>query len=261
MQPAVAPPQAPPTDVSFSALFEETWRLVKKHPVPLLVLPVLLGVITGAGNTRPRYSAGTGAFPSNPLVLLPFFALLGALALVALVLIVLANAWVSLVTTRAALDAIQTGREPDLGASVRAVGSGFWSALGTLLLSLLVVIVAFICLVVPGFIALAGLWPIVSIILVEGQGGAAALRRAWDLTKGHKWTVFGFGLVVLLCGGVASAILGAFPLVGGALGGVASGAASGFLLVAAAVFYTRRVAATSPPPAPPAASVSAPPAW
>jgi len=102
---------------------------------------------------------------------------------------------------------------------------------------------------------------LVAIDMPGGEEFVVALRRAWDLTKGHKWTVFGFGLVVLLCGGVASAILGAFPLVGGALGGVASGAASGFLLVAAAVFYTRRVAATSPPPAPPAASVSAPPAW
>jgi len=248
-------------DVTFSALFEETLRLVKAYPIPLLGLPILLGIFTSAGNAKPQYKYTPTTFP-NPLEYLPFYALIGLLALVAIALLLLASAYVALVTTRAALDAGATGSAPDLGAAMRGIKPQYSSGLGTFVLWVIAVVVGFILLIVPGFIVLSGLFPTVAVVVAEGRFGTEALRRAWNLTNGHKWTIFLFGLVVLLASGVASAILGIIPLIGNVLGGIVSGAANGFLLVAAVVFYQRQTAST--PEAVPSVDVppaAAPPAW
>lgn len=222
-----------------SSLLRETLRLVRAYPLPLLGLPVLLGVVTGGGN-----GGGPPPSPSAVLALLPFVALA---ALVAIVLVALASVAVALVVTRAALDAVATAREPDLGSAWRGVQGGYWGAFGTFVLWFLAIAVGLILLVAPGVFLVVAWFPIAAVVVSEGLHGSSPFGRAWALTLGHKGQLF-----IVLLAGAAVAIAGAIllrwiPILGGALSGAVSGAVNGALLTAGAVFYARASARPTAP--------------
>ncbi|MEA3199134.1 MAG: hypothetical protein QOE90_562 [Thermoplasmata archaeon] len=206
------------------ALLTETWELVKAHPVTLLLPFALLGLIGGSGRSRGMYGAPPNMTPANWLAYLPFFALLGIVALAILVLLFLAYVIVSLMTTRAALVATRENRELDFGEQWREIQPLFVPTIGTALLWGLAVVVGLILVIVPGLIVITALLPWVTVVVAEGKTGTDALRRAWDLTKGHRWPLFGSWFLVALAGGIGSAILSPLPIVGGALGGIVNGA-------------------------------------
>lgn len=85
-------------------------------------------------------------------------------------------------------------------------------------------VIGFILLIVPG-IVLAVFWAVAAPVLVaENRGVFASLERSADLTKGHRWALF--GLLVIYA--VLSWIIGiVVAVVGGALGALATGAMSG----------------------------------
>lgn len=60
---------------------------------------------------------------------------------------------------------------------------------------LLAILAGFILLLVFAFL-LTRLWVTVPVIAVERPGVIAALRRSWNLTRGHAWRVFGIILVM-----------------------------------------------------------------
>jgi membrane-anchored glycerophosphoryl diester phosphodiesterase (GDPDase) len=70
------------------------------------------------------------------------------------------------------------------------------------------------------------------VILAERRG-IGAIRRAWDLTRGHGWRLVGvyllFGLVALVLSGAVGAVAG---LIGVLLSGGAAGVTAGTILVA-----------------------------
>lgn len=203
------------------SLLEETWSLVRAHPVSLLLPFVVLGLIGGSGRRGPTYRYAPG---TPPLELLPFYAFLGLVGLVVVVLLFLAYVAATLMTTRAAFVATQQNRDLDFGEQHRETRSLFVPTIGTTLLWLLAVVVGFILLIVPGFIVLTALLPWTAVVVAESRSGVDALRRAWDLTRGHRWSLFLTILVMGILSIVASALVGWIPLVGGALSGAVSGA-------------------------------------
>lgn len=204
-----------------TALLAETWATIRAHPLPLLLPLVILGLLAGSGS-RDR---GMRFDPSTPpLEYLPFFALLGMLALAVIVLLFLAYCYATLMTTKAAFAASQQNRDMDLGEAFRESSPLLVAGIGTFLLWALVVIVGFILLVVPGFIALAGLVPAAAVLVAEGQTGTGALRRAWELTKGHKGKLFGALALLFLANIVVDALVGWIPFLGGPIAGAANGA-------------------------------------
>lgn len=246
-------PATPP--LTLSRILEETRRLLEARPLELLLPLVLLGLITSGGDAGPRFGADDvdfdDPFPSL-LFLIPFFALFGLIALIIFVLVFLAYTLASLVTTDIALAQLRGGAAPTWSASFSDVKTRFWPAAGTFALYALVLLVGFLLLVVPGFIAMAGLFPLAVVVVAERQTGPDALRRAWDITKGHKGTTF---LLILLgvVANIVAGILSVIPIIGNAIAGALNGAIFAALLVAAVVFY-HHVA-----PAPAAPPVAAPP--
>lgn len=192
-----------PLDRRAGVLLRETYAILRAYWV--IALPfVLLGLVTGTGSPgRPMATMDETPSVDEVLRLLPFFAILGVLALLAFLL-------------------------------------------------------GLVLLVVPAFIVLSALFPLMVIVVAEGKGGGAALSRAWDVTRGERMPLF----LVLLAGiGVdvaASILLGWIPIVGGGLVGVVSGLVSVGYAVAAALGHHRKVegpASSAPPLAavPPAA--------
>lgn len=246
-------------DLTVSGLTRQAIELLRGHPLPLLLPPVLVALLTGGGNQGGTRFDARDLDPASfdPLSTIPFYALvagivvavIAALVVVAIVLaiIVVVSALVYTATSRALLDHLATGAVPDFGAAFRAV-SARWTKLGwTYFLACILVLLGFIALVVPGVILLAGLIPLFAVLASESISGADALRRAWSVSKGRKGT-----LALLILGGVLAnilvgALLGWIPVLGWLASGAVAGSVTAVWLVAGVILFR---ASASPAPAP-----------
>jgi uncharacterized membrane protein len=73
----------------------------------------------------------------------------------------------------------------------------FWRFLGTQLLVGIIIFVGIILFVVRGIIAAVGLGFAPYVVIDSGTGVIDALKQSWDITRGHKWQLFLFGLVLI----------------------------------------------------------------
>jgi len=83
---------------------------------------------------------------------------------------------------------------------------------------IVVVLVSFgiILFVVPGLILFAKWSVAIPVCVVERLGPSASLARSSELTKGHRWKIFGLMLLLFIIGSVVSPALDEMvPLVGG----------------------------------------------
>jgi hypothetical protein len=79
--------------------------------------------------------------------------------------------------------------------------------LAAVLGALLTEIIAFV-LVIGGALYLLSVWFVgIPVCVVERLGPIASLLRSADLTKGHRWKIFGLGLLLLLVGGLIGKII------------------------------------------------------
>jgi len=118
------------------------------------------------------------------------------------------------VVSHAALQDMR-GRAVNLGESVQVGLDRAVPLLGVLILLGLGVWLGCLLLVIPG-IMLAVRWYIaVPVCVVERLGGTSALGRSAELTKGHRWKIFGLMLIVGFGGGIAGAVLGGIAALGG----------------------------------------------
>ena len=99
------------------------------------------------------------------------------------------------------------GRDLDVGESYRFGFARFWSIVLVAVLVGLAIAVGFLLLIIPGFIVLTFLCCSIPVLVIEDQRGRAALRRSWNLVRGHGWHVFGTIIVAALLNGIVSAVL------------------------------------------------------
>lgn len=71
------------------------------------------------------------------------------------------------------------------------------------------VLAGFLALVVPGFILATMLWVAVPSAVVEQQGLLNALRRSFELTRGHRFRILALILLIAVVGGVADLVFAA----------------------------------------------------
>lgn len=69
------------------------------------------------------------------------------------------------------------------------------------------VALGFLALVIPGLILLAMWYIATPACVVEQLGPLRSMRRSSQLTKGHRWKVFGLMLLLVIVGGMVSAVL------------------------------------------------------
>jgi hypothetical protein len=128
--------------------------------------------------------------------------------LVALAIAVIINAILQAALLRGA--ALATVGDPvDINDSYRWGLRRFGSVLVVSLLVGLAVAIGFLLLIIPGIIFLVMFSVAVPALVVEGVRGTDAMRRSWNLVKGHFWHVFGVIVVAAILTGIVSGILGA----------------------------------------------------
>lgn len=90
------------------------------------------------------------------------------------------------------------GNEPTLRRAYGKLLKGrLWlKVLFTGLLQTLAVAVGFLLLLIPGLVLMVRLLPASAVVVLEGESGIKALKRAMSLSKGHYWRLL--GLILLL---------------------------------------------------------------
>jgi Membrane domain of glycerophosphoryl diester phosphodiesterase len=122
------------------------------------------------------------------------------------------------------------GRDVMIGDAIGRAFSRFLSLLGISILVGFGVAIGFMLLVVPGII-LALRWAVaVPACVVENKGPLESMRRSAELTKGHRWKIFGIWVLLAI---VAIIIL----IIVGVLAGLAAVVAQGLgrVLIAAVI--------------------------
>jgi hypothetical protein len=99
------------------------------------------------------------------------------------------------------------GRPAGFGACVSVGLSRLLPVLGVGLLVGLCILGGLILLIIPAFIIMCMLWVAVPVAVIERPGVTASLRRSAELTKGHRWSIFGVIIVLGLIGGVATTVV------------------------------------------------------
>jgi hypothetical protein len=136
----------------------------------------------------------------------------------------------SLIAQLTVMDAVFSdlcGRPVDFSAAWQRALRRFFPVLGTTFLLSFAVLLGFLLLIIPGimiFVALAVAFPAV---LIEDLGPFRGLQRSRELTKSHRWAIFGIYLVLGIAG---FGIIGLIGAVVNSLFGQAAGIGSDFIL-------------------------------
>src|SRR3990167_7751866 len=88
----------------------------------------------------------------------------------------------------------------------------YWSFLGMSVLSFILVVLGIIALIIPGIILALGFIFSQYLVIDKGRGAIESLKESWRITKGHRWELFLFLLVLAVLN-----ILGVLALLVGLL--------------------------------------------
>jgi uncharacterized membrane protein len=110
------------------------------------------------------------------------------------------------------------GRPIDLGEALRVALSRLLPIIGVAICVSVGVFLGSLLLVVPGLILLTMWYVATPVCVVEQKGPLSSMGRSSELTKGHRWKIFGMLLLVIIGGIIVSAILlGVLALAGSAV--------------------------------------------
>jgi Membrane domain of glycerophosphoryl diester phosphodiesterase len=101
------------------------------------------------------------------------------------------------------------GRPVNLGECLKVGLSRFFPIVGLIICAYLAIWIGLMLLIVPGII-LGVMWYVSTpVCVVEQKGPLASLGRSSELTKGHRWKIFGMVLLLIIVAGIVGAIIGA----------------------------------------------------
>jgi uncharacterized membrane protein len=183
--PGTPPPPTPPpswgaagADFSVGNALSYGWRAYWRNAGPMILLALVIFAVNLVISLIGQSTTNTGAL--IVLQLLSF-----------IVGIVLAMGLI-----RASL-AVCRGETPTV--NLLLVTDGFVPYLGASILVGLGVVLGLVLCIVPGLI-LAVMWHFFGYVIVEHPTTRAtdSMRRSAEITKGHRWELFGLGLVLIL---------------------------------------------------------------
>lgn len=99
-------------------------------------------------------------------------------------------------------------RLPDGISLAGALKSSFFPSIGLVLAVATFGFLATLCLVFPGVAFLLAMSVVLPVLVVEGVSGPQAVKRSWELTREHRWTLLAFwsgffGIALTICSMVA----------------------------------------------------------
>ena len=99
------------------------------------------------------------------------------------------------------------GRPIDLGEALRVALGRLLPIIGVAICVSIGVFIGTLLLVIPGLILMTMWYVATPVCVVEQKGPLSSMGRSSELTKGHRWKIFGMILLVIIGGVIVSAIL------------------------------------------------------
>lgn len=165
---------------SISRVWRDGWEIFRESPI-LFVSIVVAGNLPGGwsgGWLMQKIPMGL----SLPVRLL----LIGVVGLFLFFLLAIAQGLINLIVFR------RYNKQPNaFRADWRCAMSRAMPLLLTMLCLMLLGLIGLIALIVPALIILTVCASAMAVCAVEGKGPAASLVRSADLTRGHRWAIFG----------------------------------------------------------------------
>jgi hypothetical protein len=154
------------------------------------------------GQPPPSFSSTLSAeFPGHTAALLGLFYVLQFLVV---------TPFLTAAVARAASD-VYLGRPISVSTVYRAALRRFGSVLWVIVLYTIPVFIGTVLFVVPGIFLLVR-WVVAPVVvMLEDARGPKALGRAWRLSKGFWWRMFGLGLLTVLMAYIISGIVSVVP--------------------------------------------------
>ena len=175
------------------------WKLVTKKfgavAVPLvvgaLVMVTLMGVVYAAVILGPQILVEQGLIDGS-LALVLTYASMSVLILVVLVI----QSYMLGGFHTVALKAVR-GQPTSVG-DVFSGGKYMLTYFIGLLVQQILTAIGYALCIVPGVMLICGIWAWGYLVIDQGMGGVDALKRSWEMMKGHKMNVFIWGLLSIL---------------------------------------------------------------
>jgi hypothetical protein len=202
------------SDFRLGNVFSRAWWVFSRNFLTFTLVTAIAGL---PSLLMPRPTPGVPANPFDNL------GIMGALFLLLIVLGTLSQA----VVLYGAFQ-VMRGRPVDLAESARIGLRRFFSLVGVAIVVPLLVGLASLLLIFPGVILYMMWFVATPVCVVEQLGPFASMARSRQLTKGHRWKIFGMVLLLLIPALIIGAIIG--------LAAVA--VAGGFLTLATAMATT-----------------------
>jgi hypothetical protein len=187
---AAAP--AAPGEFRIGEVFSKTATLLSRHFLVFFVVALVAGV------PRLLWTGAEGQSAAN-FPLGRFF--------LGLALYLVLNTLAQAVIVYGAFQAMR-GRPVDLGECLRVGLGRFFPIIGLVICAYLAIWIGLILLIVPGII-LAIMWYVATpVCVVEQKGPLASLGRSSEITKGHRWKIFGMVLLLIIVAAIVGGIIG-----------------------------------------------------
>jgi hypothetical protein len=193
-------------DFRAGRVFNRTFSVLSRNMLPFCIvtaiasLPNFLFIQVGAG------PAGTGAVDPGASA---------ARVAIGAILSMVLNALAQAIVLYGAFEDMR-GRPVNLMESTRIGLGRFLPVIVVAICSAFLSGLAAILLLVPGLIVMTMLFVATPACVVERLGPIKSLGRSAQLTKGHRWKVFGLWFLTIIGGGIIQAILvGLASMIGG----------------------------------------------
>jgi hypothetical protein len=174
-------------------VFSRTWAVFSGH---FLTFILVTGIANLPALLMPRPTPGV---PGNP------YQVFGSMILIIVLLIVL---WVlsQAVLLFAAFQAMR-GRPIDLAESARIGLKQFFPIIGLTISVAVATGLASLLFVVPGVMLYVAWFVATPVCVVEQLGPFGSMGRSRELTRGHRWKIFGMLLILVLVASVVGGLL------------------------------------------------------
>ena len=201
-------------DFRVGHVFSKAWSVFSQN---FLTFVLVTGIASLPSLLFPQPAPGTEANP---------FANAGMGLLAVFLMIVLGTLSQAIVLYGAFQ--VMRGRPIDLVESARIGMRRFFSIVGIAISVPVLCVLASVFFVIPGMILYVMWFVAAPICVVEQLGPFRSMGRSRELTKGHRWKIFGLQLLILIPALIVGAIIGAVMIA----------SMGGFLAVAAALGTT-----------------------
>lgn len=204
--------------VSIGRIFSRAFSFMVKYPLITFGSALLFGALPSVLSQVLLVSQATNPDEGNLAATIGFLAVQIVLVVVSLV----GSGLMQAIMTRGLVMAHE-GHRPTFGHCLSQALRFAVPVIGLMILWTLGVGLGFLFLIIPGII-LGCMWAVVIPALVEERTGVSgAFARSRELTRGHRWKIFGLLMVVMITFYLVLAVFGLLGIAGASAGDIEAG--------------------------------------